>query len=131
MSTLATPSPAIAAPAEVSGLPILVLGALGVVYGDIGTSPLYAFREALHVSTAAGAVFDQNSVLGLLSLIAWALIALVTLKYVTIVLRAAETGSSQVSPPSYERDTTMLDTSPFEAMLPSRKSCTPSEIEVI
>ena len=38
-----------------SSLPILVLGAIGVVYGDIGTSPLYAFREALHVSTGGGA----------------------------------------------------------------------------
>lgn len=75
-----------------SGLPILILGALGVVYGDIGTSPLYAFREALHVSTGAGAPFDAATVLGLLSLIAWALIALVTFKYVTIVLRADNKG---------------------------------------
>ena len=92
MSSLASPSPVLAASAEKSGLPVLILGALGVVYGDIGTSPLYAFREALHVSTAAGAAFDQNSVLGLLSLIAWALIALVTFKYVTIVLRADHKG---------------------------------------
>jgi KUP system potassium uptake protein len=82
--------------AEVSpsgrGLALLVLGALGVVYGDIGTSPLYAFREALHVSTDGGAPFDADTVLGLLSLIAWALIALVTFKYVTIVLRADNKG---------------------------------------
>jgi KUP system potassium uptake protein len=72
--------------------PLLVLGAIGVVYGDIGTSPLYAFREALHVSTAAGAPFTGDTVLGLLSLIVWALISLVTIKYVTIVLRADNKG---------------------------------------
>jgi KUP system potassium uptake protein len=71
---------------------ILVVGAIGVVYGDIGTSPLYAFREALHVSTGAGAPFDGDTVLGLLSLIVWALIALVTFKYISIVLRADNKG---------------------------------------
>lgn len=74
------------------GLPILIMGALGVVYGDIGTSPLYAFREALHVSTGEGAPFVVDTILGLLSLIAWALIILVTFKYVTIVLRADNKG---------------------------------------
>jgi KUP system potassium uptake protein len=92
MSSLTSPSPALASPAGTAGLPVLLLGALGVVYGDIGTSPLYAFREALHVSTGSGAAFDQSNVLGLLSLIAWALIALVTFKYVTIVLRADHKG---------------------------------------
>ena len=72
--------------------PILVLGAIGVVYGDIGTSPLYAFREALHVSMGEGAPFSTDVVLGLLSLIVWALLALVTFKYVSIVLRADNKG---------------------------------------
>jgi hypothetical protein len=53
-----------------ANMPVLILGALGVVYGDIGTSPLYAFREALH---AAGGAPNENEVLGLLSLIVWAL----------------------------------------------------------
>ena len=73
-------------------IPILVLGAIGVVYGDIGTSPLYAFREALHVSTAAGAPANAATVLGLLSLIVWTLIILVTGKYISIVLRADNKG---------------------------------------
>jgi len=70
-------------------LPVLVLGALGVVYGDIGTSPLYAFREALHVSSH---VPSPSEVLGLLSLIVWALTVIVTIKYVSFVLRADNKG---------------------------------------
>ncbi|WP_299638918.1 potassium transporter Kup [Devosia sp.] len=68
------------------------MGAIGVVYGDIGTSPLYAFREALHVSTTAGAPANDATVLGLLSLIVWTLIILVTGKYIGIVLRADNKG---------------------------------------
>lgn len=68
---------------------ILILSALGVVYGDIGTSPLYAFREALHVS---GAVPGTGEVIGLLSLILWALTVIVTVKYVSFVLRADNKG---------------------------------------
>ena len=73
-----------------SGLPALVLAALGVVYGDIGTSPLYAFREALHATGELGS--DRASVLGVLSLIVWALTLVVTLKYVTFVLKADNRG---------------------------------------
>lgn len=69
----------------------LALGAIGVVYGDIGTSPLYAFREAL---TAGG--HHQNimraDVIGLVSLILWTLFVIVTLKYVVILLRADNEG---------------------------------------
>ena len=72
-----------------ANVPILILGALGVVYGDIGTSPLYAFREALH---ASGAVPGTGEVVGLLSLIVWALTIVVTVKYVTFVLRADNKG---------------------------------------
>jgi len=71
-------------------LPVLILGALGVVYGDIGTSPLYAFREALHGAT--GAVPEQGEILGLLSLIFWALTIIVSIKYVGFVLRADNRG---------------------------------------
>src|SRR5437868_15022711 len=57
----------------------LALGSVGVVYGDIGTSPLYAFREAA-LSAAADGTLEQSEVLGVLSLILWALILLVTIK---------------------------------------------------
>jgi KUP system potassium uptake protein len=70
---------------------ILMLGALGVVYGDIGTSPIYAFREALHASTGGG-VATRTDVLGVLSLIVWALTIIVTIKYVIFVLRADNGG---------------------------------------
>jgi KUP system potassium uptake protein len=73
-----------------SGMPALVLAALGVVYGDIGTSPLYAFREALHATGVSGA--HHANVLGILSLIVWALTIVVTLKYVTFVLKADNRG---------------------------------------
>ena len=67
----------------------LALGSVGVVYGDIGTSPLYAFREA--VQRRAGPV-TREIVLGVLSLILWALIVVVTLKYVLLLLRADNNG---------------------------------------
>src|SRR5829696_8039969 len=69
----------------------LTLGSLGVVYGDIGTSPLYAFREAVVAASEAGEITRAN-VLGVLSLILWALIIVVTLKYVLILLRADNNG---------------------------------------
>ena len=73
------------------GLLALALGSVGVVYGDIGTSPLYAFREA---ATAASGdqIVSRSVVLGVLSLIVWALIVTVTLKYVLILLRADNNG---------------------------------------
>ncbi|AKR56282.1 potassium transport protein Kup [Devosia sp. H5989] len=71
-------------------LPVLILGALGVVYGDIGTSPLYAFREALHGATDGTP--EHVEVLGILSLIFWALTIVVTIKYVGFVLRADNKG---------------------------------------
>jgi KUP system potassium uptake protein len=65
----------------------LTLGAVGVVYGDIGTSPIYAFREAVVAATGEAAVV-HDTVLGILSLIVWSLFLLVTLKYVFVLLRA-------------------------------------------
>ena len=65
----------------------LTLGAIGVVYGDIGTSPIYAFREAV-VAATGEAVVTPDTVLGILSLIVWSLLLLVTLKYVFVLLRA-------------------------------------------
>jgi KUP system potassium uptake protein len=69
----------------------LALGSVGVVYGDIGTSPLYAFREAAMAASSAHPV-TRGIVLGVLSLILWALIVTVTLKYVLILLRADNNG---------------------------------------
>ena len=65
----------------------LTFGCIGVVYGDIGTNPLYAFREAVHAAQDTGPL-TQTIVLGVLSLILWSLIVVVTLKYVLILLRA-------------------------------------------
>ena len=69
----------------------LTIGSVGVVYGDIGTSPLYAFREAV-TAASAGGTLTRDAVLGVLSLILWALIVVVTLKYVLILLRADNKG---------------------------------------
>jgi KUP system potassium uptake protein len=74
-----------------AGFGALTLGSIGVVYGDIGTSPLYALREAVGAASAGGAV-TSVAVLGVVSLILWALIIVVTLKYVVILLRADNNG---------------------------------------
>lgn len=77
---------------ETSSFPLLLLGALGVVYGDIGTSPLYAFREALHASGQVPNAVVGSEVMGLLSLIVWALTIVVAIKYVGFVLKADNKG---------------------------------------
>ncbi|MBS0242683.1 MAG: potassium transporter Kup, partial [Proteobacteria bacterium] len=69
----------------------LALGSIGVVYGDIGTSPLYAFREAVTQATKHG-LAGPDAILGVLSLIIWSLLLIVTLKYVIILLRADNKG---------------------------------------
>src|SRR5215470_6198141 len=69
----------------------LTLGSIGVVYGDIGTSPLYALREAV-VAASAGQPITTTAILGVVSMILWALIIVVTLKYVVILLRADNHG---------------------------------------
>jgi KUP system potassium uptake protein len=69
----------------------LTFGSIGVVYGDIGTSPLYAFREAVLAASEDGTV-TPGAVFGMLSLIFWSLIVVVTLKYVLILLRADNNG---------------------------------------
>jgi KUP system potassium uptake protein len=69
----------------------LTLGSIGVVYGDIGTSPLYALREAVVAASNKGEV-TPLAVLGVVSMILWALIIVVTLKYVVILLRADNHG---------------------------------------
>src|SRR5690242_5748461 len=70
----------------------LALGSIGVVYGDIGTSPLYAFREAVLAATGSGNPASEPVVLGILSLVIWALLLVVTAKYVLILLRADNKG---------------------------------------
>lgn len=77
--------------AVVPSTKVLMLGALGVVYGDIGTSPIYAFREAL-IASSSGEVASREDVLGVLSLIIWALTIIVTVKYICFVLRADNRG---------------------------------------
>jgi KUP system potassium uptake protein len=75
-----------------SGFLALTLGSIGVVYGDIGTSPLYAFRESVLAAVGPGNPASEPVVLGILSLIVWSLVLIVTVKYVTILLRADNNG---------------------------------------
>lgn len=74
--------------------PALILGVLGVVYGDIGTSPLYALSTCLTFFGPAG--MTETTVLGTLSMIFWALIITVTIKYVTFVMRADNNGEGGI-----------------------------------
>jgi KUP system potassium uptake protein len=91
---LASDLPADGSGEELSGAGLwgLALGSIGVVYGDIGTSPLYALREAVIAASGGGGELARSTVLGVLSLILWALIIIVTLKYVLILLRADNNG---------------------------------------
>jgi KUP system potassium uptake protein len=90
-ASAATHSAAVPTSQDQSGFWGLALGSVGVVYGDIGTSPLYAFREAVTAAAGSGPV-TRDAVLGVLSLILWALIIVVTIKYVLILLRADNNG---------------------------------------
>src|SRR5215472_14321739 len=85
MMLAATYAPAAAVPRRGQSL---VLAALGVVFGDIGTSPLYAMRQSLG---DYGAI-NQAAVFGVVSLIAWSLVIVVTLKYVLVIMRADNRG---------------------------------------
>jgi KUP system potassium uptake protein len=76
--------------AHKEGFWALALGSIGVVFGDIGTSPLYAMREALAHSRGGGG--GEAAVLGVVSLITWALILIVTVKYVVFLMRADNKG---------------------------------------
>src|SRR5258707_896274 len=71
------------------------LGALGVVYGDIGTSPLYALREAARAAAHGGAV-TPDAILGIVSLILWALILIISIKYALLILRADNHGEGGI-----------------------------------
>ena len=77
-----------------SSLAVLTLGALGVVYGDIGTSPLYALRECFH--GAHGIAPTRDNVLGVLSLIFWSLTLIISIKYLVFVMRADNKGEGGI-----------------------------------
>lgn len=77
-----------------SSLAVLTLAAIGIVYGDIGTSPLYTMKEVF--SPQHGLALNQANLLGVVSLIVWGLIIIVSLKYVTLVLRADNRGEGGI-----------------------------------
>jgi KUP system potassium uptake protein len=84
-------APAVQSEPPQTGFWSLLAGSIGVVFGDIGTSPLYAFREAVGAASHHGQV-TPAIVLGVLSLILWSLLVVVTLKYVMLLLRADNNG---------------------------------------
>jgi KUP system potassium uptake protein len=93
-SNLAAPRPGHGAPSTPSHSDkfwSLAIGSVGVVYGDIGTSPLYAMREAIVVAQHND-ISDREAIVGVLSLILWVLVLIVTLKYVLLLLRADNKG---------------------------------------
>ncbi len=77
-----------------AGAPV-VLAALGVVYGDIGTSPLYAMRQCFQATPELGVTHDN--VLGVLSLVVWALVLVISVKYLAGILRADNRGEAESS----------------------------------
>jgi KUP system potassium uptake protein len=81
-------------PKTLKGVALASLGALGIVFGDIGTSPLYALRECFHGEH--GIAMGPTNVLGVLSMIVWSLIVVVTVKYVAYVLRADNDGEGGI-----------------------------------
>ena len=90
-STIASPADAPSHDKSKTGFWTLTLGSIGVVYGDIGTSPLYAVKESLTAARGTGTL-PADMIFGVLSLMLWALIIIVTLKYVLIMLRADNSG---------------------------------------
>ncbi|MDV2484111.1 potassium transporter Kup [Acinetobacter towneri] len=79
--------------AKKAALPVITLAALGVVFGDIGTSPLYAFRQTFLMAHLA---ITEASVLGILSLIFWCMMLTISFKYVTIIMRADNNGEGGI-----------------------------------
>jgi KUP system potassium uptake protein len=77
-----------------TGLRGLVVGAIGVVFGDIGTSPLYTLKEAF--GHQYGLTPDEANVIGVLSLVFWAMMLIVTIKYVTVIMRADNRGEGGI-----------------------------------
>ncbi|MFW2036453.1 potassium transporter Kup [Acinetobacter junii] len=79
---------------EKASVPILTLAALGVVFGDIGTSPLYALKESFHATH--GMPINEINILGILSLIFWTIMLIVSLKYVMVIMRADNNGEGGI-----------------------------------
>ncbi|GAB0057500.1 Low affinity potassium transport system protein kup [Candidatus Magnetaquicoccaceae bacterium FCR-1] len=77
-------------------LSTLVIGALGVVFGDIGTSPLYALKESLAASAGHGGMPTQADIFGVLSMIFWSLVIVITVKYVVYIMRADNKGEGGI-----------------------------------
>ena len=75
-------------------VPALTLAALGVVFGDIGTSPLYALKESFHATR--GLPINELNILGILSLIFWTITLIVSLKYVLVIMRADNNGEGGI-----------------------------------
>jgi len=96
VSQSATPSPGVAPTSQQqrSSLAMLSLTALGVVFGDIGTSPLYALKECFHSSH--GLMPTPDNVYGILSLIFWALVLVISIKYLSFILRADNQGEGGI-----------------------------------
>src|SRR6516225_5511167 len=90
MSATATPTADTPHAPSRHGLAALTLGAIGVVYGDIGTSPLYTVKEIF--TPATGVAVAPDALIGAISAIVWALMLVVTLKYVVLILRADNRG---------------------------------------
>lgn len=80
--------------AKKATLPATALAALGVVFGDIGTSPLYALKESFHVAHGLG--IQPENVLGILSIIFWCLMLIISIKYIAIVMRADNNGEGGI-----------------------------------
>ena len=79
--------------AKKAALPVITLAALGVVFGDIGTSPLYALRQCFQTAHLA---ITEASVLGILSLIFWCIMLTISFKYITIIMRADNNGEGGI-----------------------------------
>src|SRR5687768_2379755 len=90
----AASSHAVDRPPDGRYLAALTVGATGIVYGDIGTSPLYALRECFHGSHAVPVT--QANVLGVLSLIVYSLLLVISVKYIAIVMRADNQGEGGI-----------------------------------
>src|ERR1035438_230635 len=75
-------------------MPPLVIGAMGIVFGDIGTSPLYTLRECFTGPHSLAMI--RENVFGILSIVFWAIMIVVTLKYVTLIMRADNRGEGGI-----------------------------------
>jgi KUP system potassium uptake protein len=82
-----------AEPHATPGLPALAFGTLGIVYGDIGTSPIYAFREAFDHSEL---VVDRSTAFGVASVVFWSLVIIISVKYLALVMRADNRGEGGI-----------------------------------